>query len=607
MSFDHIINILDLYGFKPQLFIGGYERNGSLLGLISTIASIIMCISISIYFFLKLFSTNEFTVITSEITPEGIESIELSNNTFYFNFALEDPITYKPFIDESIYYPKIYYKLAQRDVNEGFIWIEKILDYGPCELNDFGKNYHKFFISHNLSNYYCIKNLNETIKGVFHKNEYSFVFVELFQCKNSSEKNNCKSQSQIDYYLDGTFISIEFQGLTIDPNNYFHPNLPTLSEYYTTISHNFFKEIHIYFKEILVQTDKGWIFPNIDTQKYAQYDHTEDMVSLKSAQKGNFLEFSMKYSDKVQRYFRTYTKAQTVISNIGGFIKFIQSVFWIIGYIFVENKVYQKIINKLFYFEDKINKASTNLIQFRRQKKKNVLSLNSLIKIQKNNLRINKKNQSQYDNSSSSVRKCLDNHTISSAKILNKSNISNNIQEGKSISNTLINKINNYGRKSIIKYSINEKIFSKNKQETIKNKEINLKYCERFCLKFQRNNKSYIIQLYKKGIGLIEQKLDAICLIKDSFQLTLFKKMFYNREHILIMDNLIKTELSREKYDKHLYSLEKNTKINNEVNNACQIIIKRYKNNISNDNRTEMDNLDYYFVQLLNEQFNSKN
>ena len=459
MSFDHIINILDLYGFKPQLFIGGYERNGSLLGLISTIASIIMCISISIYFFLKLFSTNEFTVITSEITPEGIESIELSNNTFYFNFALEDPITYKPFIDESIYYPKIYYKLAQRDVNEGFIWIEKILDYGPCELNDFGKNYHKFFISHNLSNYYCIKNLNETIKGVFHKNEYSFVFVELFQCKNSSEKNNCKSQSQIDYYLDGTFISIEFQGLTIDPNNYFHPNLPTLSEYYTTISHNFFKEIHIYFKEILVQTDKGWIFPNIDTEKYAQYDHTEDMISLKSAQKGNFLEFSMKYSDKVQRYIRTYTKAQTVISNIGGFIKFIQSGFWIIGYIFVENKVYQKIINKLFYFEDKINKASTNLIQFRRQKKKNVLSLNSLIKIQKNNLRINKKNQSQYDNSSSSVRKCLDNHTISSAKILNKSNISNNIQEGKSISNTLINKINNYGRKSIIKYSINENIF----------------------------------------------------------------------------------------------------------------------------------------------------
>ena len=57
MSFDHIINILDLYGFKPQLFIGGFQRSGSLLGLISTILSIIMGLSISIYFFLKLFNT----------------------------------------------------------------------------------------------------------------------------------------------------------------------------------------------------------------------------------------------------------------------------------------------------------------------------------------------------------------------------------------------------------------------------------------------------------------------------------------------------------------------------------------------------------------------
>ena len=77
MSFQTIINILDLYGFKPQLFIGGFQRSGSLLGLISTILSIIMGLSISIYFFLKLFNTDEFTVITSEITPEGIESLEL--------------------------------------------------------------------------------------------------------------------------------------------------------------------------------------------------------------------------------------------------------------------------------------------------------------------------------------------------------------------------------------------------------------------------------------------------------------------------------------------------------------------------------------------------
>ena len=610
MSFQTIINILDLYGFKPQLFIGGFQRSGSLLGLISTILSIIMGLSISIYFFLKLFNTDEFTVITSEITPEGIESLELSNNTFYFNFALEDPISYKPFIDETIYYPKVYYKFAQRDVEQGFIWTEKILDFGPCVLNDFGTNYHKFFIHHNLSNYYCIKNLNESIKGVFQKNEYSFIFVELFECKNSSEKNNCKSQREIDYYLDGTFISIEYQGLTIDPNNYSDPNLPTLSEYYTTISHNFFKEIHIYFKEILVQTDKGWIFPNIYTKQYSQYDHTEDMISLKSTQKGNFLEFSIKYADKIQRYMRTYTKAQTVISNIGGFIKFIQSCFWVISYIFVQNKIYQRIINKLFYYEDRKSNSHTKLIKFRRDIKKSILSLNTPFNKKKKDIIYRKRNMTEFNYSNSSIGKSLENHSLSSGKIMNKSNVSSNqIQKEKTISNTLLHKFSNYGRKkfkSLIKYSINDKIFSK-KKDIIKNKEIYLNYCERFCIKFHRKHTSYIIKLYKKGIGLIEQKLDVICLIKDSFQLSLFKKMFYNHEHILIMDNIIKTELSREKYDKNLHSLENNQKINNEIYKACQVIIKRYKNNLNNIYRTDMDNIDYYFVQLLNDQFNIEN
>jgi len=86
---------------------------------------------------LKIFNTYEFTVITSETTPEGIESIELSINTFYFGFGLQDPNTYKPILDERIYYPKIYYKLGQRDNKEGFIWTNKTLDFGRCNISHF--------------------------------------------------------------------------------------------------------------------------------------------------------------------------------------------------------------------------------------------------------------------------------------------------------------------------------------------------------------------------------------------------------------------------------------------------------------------------------------
>ena len=81
--------------------------------------------------------------------------------------------------------------------------------------------------------------------------------------------------------------------------------------------------------------------------------------------------------------------------------------------------------------------------------------------------------------------------------------------------------------------------------------------------------------------------------------------MFFNNEHIIILDNIIKTELSSEKYDKNLTSLMKVQKVNNEVKNAFNLIINRFQSNVNNQNNksTELNNMDYYFVQLLNEQF----
>lgn len=574
MSSQKIINTFDLYGFTPSLFIGGYHRNGSVLGIISTIISIIAEISISIFFFLKLFNTNEFTVITSETNPEGIESVEISKNSFYFTFALEDPFSYKSFIDEGIYYPKVTYKLAKRNKEEGLIWTVKDLEYGPCELSDFHHTYQKYFENHNLSNSYCIKNLNESLKGIFQKSEYSFLFIELFECRNSTEKNNCKSQKEIDYYLDGTFISIQYQGLNIDPNNYHSPNLSTISEYYTTISHNFFKEIHIYFKKILISTDKGWMFPDIHTKKFSQFDHAEDMISLKNSEKANFLEFSIKFADIVQKYIRTYTKAQTVISNIGGFIKFIQSFFVCINYIFAEGNVYQRIINKIFYIDHNIISSNNNLITIKNFKSK-TKDNNIFETIYSDFPKITKKNSFKQSNINSNKTKTIFNLNSNSSigknsfdifpihynkNLENKSEIPIRKKKKKEDSNkrNLFNKSEkqrNNCSKTPFNHLNNNSIYD-NKNKDIK--KIKLSYCEKFWVRFTYDHKNNLISLYRKGKGFIEQKLDIICIIKDSFKLSLLEKMFFNEENSIILDNIMKTELSHLKYSKDIYILKDN-------------------------------------------------
>lgn len=70
----------------------------------------------------------------------------------------------------------------------------------------------------------------------FQKNEYSFIFVELCQYKNITGKKKCKSQQEIDYYLNTTFISFDYQEIAIDPHNYTNPEIPRISEIYITIS-----------------------------------------------------------------------------------------------------------------------------------------------------------------------------------------------------------------------------------------------------------------------------------------------------------------------------------------------------------------------------------
>ena len=577
MDFQKLKNLFDIYGYSPYLFIGGHKRYGSFLGLFSTLLSIMVGWLISSYFILEFLNKKKFTIITSETNPEGIDSIKLTKNTFYFSFYLQDPISYKPIIDESIYYPKVYYKIAKRNEKEGFIWTQKPLEYGKCELNDFDENYQKLFMNYNLENMYCIKNLNESIKGVFTKDEYSFIFVEFYECKNSTEKFNCKSQSEINYYLNGTFIAIDFQDISIDPNNFLYPIIPKVGQFYTTLSKNYFKEIHLYFKKILIETDVGLIFNEIENKEYAKYDHNEDMLSFKALENGGFLEFSIKFADKITKFSRSYTKAQTVISNIGGFIQFIQTSFWILSNIFVENTVFQKIINKIFYFEENFTLTKNEFFSLKKLKRKRTV----------------------FD---------MNNHSLETSKdVLNMNIKPNNIFN----TNYCINKnIKNKNIQRSHSYNIKINSFLRTSENPLfiaENKEIHLSYCQRFCYKFSNKKKSKIIILYQKGINLIEQKLDVISIIKDSFQLEIIKSMFFNNEHILLLDNIIKTELSSEKYDKNLTSLNVQ-KVNKEVKNACNLILNRYKSNKNNkkNKSIQLNNMDYYFLQLLNEQFSCK-
>ena len=72
------------------------------------------------------------------------------------------------------------------------------------------------------------------------------------------------------------------------------------------------------------------------------------------------------------------------------------------------------------------------------------------------------------------------------------------------------------------------------------------------------------------------------------------------------MDKIIKIELSGEKYDEHLNNIDNEENDDNKVITAYNIILERFKKAYNKKEKyNELENMDYYFIQLVNEQFAS--
>ena len=119
-------------------------------------------------------------------------SIKLSNENFYGGFALENPETYDEFIDETIYYPKAYYKRAEIH-GKTWDWFVKEIELEKCQIEKFNPFHRDKFKGKELNNLYCFKEVNETLMGHYSYDNYSLFSISLFPCINSTKNNNhCK-------------------------------------------------------------------------------------------------------------------------------------------------------------------------------------------------------------------------------------------------------------------------------------------------------------------------------------------------------------------------------------------------------------------------------
>ena len=111
------IEQFDMFGKKVELYYNGKNKKTSFIGFIFTIIYIAIYLFIFIYKLIKMMKRTESTFYDTYTYIEELSSIKLSNQIFYFGFALENRYTYETFVDERIYYPKAYFQKVEWNGN----------------------------------------------------------------------------------------------------------------------------------------------------------------------------------------------------------------------------------------------------------------------------------------------------------------------------------------------------------------------------------------------------------------------------------------------------------------------------------------------------------
>ena len=481
--------------------------------------------------------------------------INITNEEFYVGFSLEDPKTYDPFIDETIYFPKAYFKTGKSN-GEKWVWTVKEVELERCKIEKFGSFYRDKFKNKTLNNLYCFKKVDETLIGHFTYDYYSFFFISFYPCINTTENNfKCKPVEAIDYYLKSTFVSLQLQDIELTPDNYNSPAMPRDQDIYFTIGKKLFQEIHIYYQIVNIETDLDILgfnqFSNSKKEQFLKYDYTNQMTNLLENniyETGeSFCDITIKLSEKILTERRTYTKLIEVLSNIGGFMGVILSLLKIISSFSISILYEISLVNNLFEFDinkkiifiknKSYNKLNTNF-DLNGDKKENIEK--SFQKVFQTNNRLHKEsviNKSNENFLNTAIKKGttstkINNYINNNEQIfIRKNELVNNdvnvLEKRSNHSNNRLEKNENNSYFNINGMNVNKQFKeNKNEKSLIIDRLTFNKICTLLgflCIRKRKNLENILLD---EGMRIISEKLDITNIFKKIYKNDEFEKKY---------------------------------------------------------------------------------
>lgn len=350
----------DLLGIEPKIYHESHIRKRTIIGGIITIFSVILIVSAIIYFFSEIFLRNSFLLISNQTTDY---QPKLDISKFPIMIGLYDSQgKHIEDLDSQVLIIGEFYEIknSKEDNNQIRFLVEKF-KLKNCDLKDFDEYAH-LFNKFSLNKYYCIPNEHlkgKTFYGNFLDKNYdnSFLTIKIAKCVKGMPLINdlgngdlCKTKDEINMNLSHVFLNFLFLDYDIDHSDYENPVKIVSRSETLSLSSTVFNCYHLRKRIGKYHTDSGFIFNNIKTNLFFQYEYFINITDLRidNPMEIVFGQLIFSLSKKSDNYYRNYMKLQSALANIGGIVEGIFFLFSVIVKFLMKKQYYLDLGIKCF-------------------------------------------------------------------------------------------------------------------------------------------------------------------------------------------------------------------------------------------------------------------
>jgi hypothetical protein len=316
-----IINIMyniDFLSHQPRVYVYKQDRYHSKIGIIMSFLSLMLILSLALYFIIVTFSRSNIFIRYST-TNKLPKVLNMTDSPLLF--SITDPLTGPVQNAEKIYN----FYLTYMAYTPGSGMFQDIVVLERCK-----QEYLKATPLEKLpfiDSYFCYhpgtKNL--TIYNKFGDLAYGFGFINVYinKCSNTSliyKGKDCFDSDTTNKALSKVSLAVVYLDNNIDHDNATNPYDSYIATEILDLSTTTFQRIYFNFKNALYETVDGFVFDTTTTVGFTQLDsirlYNDNRASGLFPE--TFSSITIQVSDKTDVYNRSYIKLQNLLANIGG-------------------------------------------------------------------------------------------------------------------------------------------------------------------------------------------------------------------------------------------------------------------------------------------------